>query len=40
VPLEGEALIERCRQDCIRVGMIRDDDRLLCASQVDIDLAG
>ncbi|WP_448310076.1 FAD-dependent oxidoreductase [Pantoea sp. PGP6] len=39
LPLEGEALIERCRQDCIRVGMIRDDDRLLCASQVDMPYA-
>lgn len=39
LPLEGEALIERCRQDCIRVGMIREDDRLLCASQVDMPYA-
>jgi protoporphyrinogen oxidase len=39
LPLEGAALIERCRQDCIRVGMLRDDDRVLAANQVDMPVA-
>ncbi|PAW37348.1 amine oxidase [Pantoea vagans] len=39
LPLEGDALIERCRQDCIRVGMITADDPLLCASEVDMPYA-
>ncbi|MSE15635.1 amine oxidase, partial [Pantoea agglomerans] len=39
LPLAGDALIERCRQDCIRVGMITADDPLLCASEVDMPYA-
>jgi protoporphyrinogen oxidase len=37
--LEGDALVERCRQDCILVGMITEDDPLLCASEVDMPYA-
>ncbi len=39
LPLTGDALIERCRQDCIRVGMISESDPLLCASEVDMPYA-
>lgn len=39
LPLTGDALIERCRQDCIRVGMITAEDPLLCASEVDMPYA-
>jgi protoporphyrinogen oxidase len=39
LPVDGAALIERCRQDCIKVGMLREDDRILAANQVDMPIA-
>ena len=39
LPLEGEALIQRCIDDCIRVGMMRADDVVLAANQVDMPYA-
>ena len=39
LPLEGAALIERCRQDCIKVGLLREDDRILAANEVDMPVA-
>ena len=36
---DGEDLIELCRQDCIRVGLLNVDDRLLTASLVDMPYA-
>jgi protoporphyrinogen oxidase/glycosyltransferase involved in cell wall biosynthesis len=39
LPLDGRALIERCRQDCIKVGMLRPDDRIVAANQVDMPIA-
>jgi UDP-galactopyranose mutase len=39
LPLEGEALIARCMADCVAVGLLREDDRLLTASEVDMPYA-
>ncbi|USX12391.1 NAD(P)-binding protein [Oxalobacteraceae bacterium OTU3CAMAD1] len=39
LPLDGEELIERCIQDCIKVGMMREDDRVITANQVDMPYA-
>ncbi|MBE5252529.1 NAD(P)-binding protein [Mixta mediterraneensis] len=39
LPLQGDALIERCREDCIKVGMIRSEDTILSATQVDMPYA-
>ena len=39
LPCEGEALIKRCIEDCIRVGMIRPDDKILVANEVDMPIA-
>lgn len=39
LPLEGEALIARCRADCIRVGIIREDDEVVMANVVDMPYA-
>ena len=39
LPLDGQALIDRCVADCIAVGLLRDDDRLLAANQVDMPYA-
>ena len=39
LPLEGDALIARCVEDCIKVGMIRPDDVILSASEVDMPYA-
>ena len=39
LPVEGDALIARCIADCIRVGMINDDDPILTANQVDMPYA-
>ena len=36
LPCEGEALIARVIDDCRKVGMLREDDRILCAHQVDM----
>ena len=39
LPCEGEALIQRCIDDCIKVGLIRAEDPILCANQVDMPYA-
>ena len=39
LPCDGEALIQRCFDDCVRVGLLRADDRLITANQVDMDYA-
>jgi protoporphyrinogen oxidase/glycosyltransferase involved in cell wall biosynthesis len=39
LPLDGEALIQRCIEDCIKVGMMRPDDKILVANQVDMPYA-
>jgi protoporphyrinogen oxidase len=39
LPCTGPALIERCRRDLVRVGLIRDDDPILCAHEVDMPYA-
>ena len=39
LPLTGEALNQRCIEDCIRVGLFTADDEVLTASQTDIPCA-
>ena len=39
LPVEGDALIARCVEECIKVGIIRADDTLLTASEVDMPYA-
>ena len=39
LPCDGDALIQRCFDDCVKVGLLREDDRLLAANQVDMDYA-
>jgi protoporphyrinogen oxidase/glycosyltransferase involved in cell wall biosynthesis len=39
LPCDGDALIERCIADCIRVGMLRADDPVLVANMVDLPIA-
>jgi UDP-galactopyranose mutase len=39
LPCEGEDLIKLCIQDCIRVGMIREDDEIWAANEVDMPYA-
>lgn len=39
LPCEGQALIDRCVADCIRVGMMLPGDRLITAHQVDMPYA-
>jgi UDP-galactopyranose mutase len=39
LPADGNALIERCIQDCIKVTMLRPDDRILTANMVDMPYA-
>lgn len=39
LPCEGEALIDRCIADCIKVGMLREDDVVLARNQVDMPYA-
>jgi protoporphyrinogen oxidase len=39
LPCEGQALIDRCIADCIRVGMIRADDPVWAANEVDMPYA-
>ena len=38
-PLPEEGLIERCIEDCKRVGMLTDDDEILVANQADLPYA-
>jgi protoporphyrinogen oxidase len=37
--LSGQALIDRCIQDCIQVGLLREDDEILVAHEVDMPYA-
>ncbi|HEV7512886.1 MAG TPA: FAD-dependent oxidoreductase [Candidatus Acidoferrum sp.] len=39
LPVDGQALIDRCIADCIEVGMIRNTDIILTANQVDMPYA-
>ncbi len=39
LPLDGQALIDRCIRDCIAVGMLREDDRIITANEVDMPYA-
>jgi UDP-galactopyranose mutase len=39
LPYEGEALIERCIADCVRVGILRADDEIIASNQVDMPYA-
>ncbi len=39
LPLSGQALIERCIADCIEVGMLRADDAIITANEVDMPYA-
>ncbi|MDF3036737.1 MAG: UDP-galactopyranose mutase [Paucimonas sp.] len=39
LPFEGQALIDRCFSDCVRAGLLNEDDKLLASSQVDIPYA-
>ena len=38
-PVDGEELIERCIEDCIRVGLLTPEDKLLTANLVDMPYA-
>ena len=39
LPADGDALIQRCIDDCRRVGIIREDDPVITANQVDMKYA-
>ncbi|TFW19358.1 protoporphyrinogen/coproporphyrinogen oxidase, partial [Duganella callida] len=39
LPLDGDGLIARCLEDCVRTGFLRADDRVLAASQLDLPYA-
>lgn len=39
LPVDGEALIDRCIADCIKVGMLNADDRIIARNQVDMPCA-
>jgi protoporphyrinogen oxidase len=39
LPCDGQALIQRCVADCIKVGLLAPDDRLITANQVDMPYA-
>jgi UDP-galactopyranose mutase len=39
LPIDGQALIERCIADCIKVTMLRPDDRIITANLVDMPYA-
>ena len=39
LPVEGEALIQRCIEDCRRVGFFAPDDPIWAANQVDLPVA-
>jgi protoporphyrinogen oxidase len=39
LPCDGDALIDRCIEDCIRVGLIRADDPIVARNQVDMPYA-
>jgi protoporphyrinogen oxidase len=39
LPIDGDELIERCIQDCIKVGMMNAEDKVLTANLVDMPYA-
>ncbi len=39
LPCDGQALIDRCVADCIKVGLMREDDTLITANLVDMPYA-
>ena len=39
LPFSGQELIDRCIQDCIKVGMFREDDKIIAANEVDMPYA-
>ena len=39
LPCDGDDLIRRCIDDCIKVGFFRSDDPVICANQVDMPVA-
>jgi UDP-galactopyranose mutase len=39
LPVDGQALIDRCIQDCINVTMLRPDDKIITANMVDMPYA-
>jgi protoporphyrinogen oxidase len=39
LPCDGDALIERCIADCIKVGLLREDDVIIARNQVDMPYA-
>ena len=39
LPCDGEALIDRCIADCIDVGLIRPEDRIIARNQIDMPYA-
>ena len=39
LPIDGDALIAQCLADCIKVGMIREDDTILAANLIDMPYA-
>ena len=39
LPCDGEALIQRCIDDCVKVGIINESDRVIVANQVDMPYA-
>jgi protoporphyrinogen oxidase len=39
LPCDGEALIDRCIDDCVRVGLLRESDRIMARNQVDMPYA-
>jgi len=39
LPLDGQALIDRCIEDCVKVTMLRPDDRIITANLVDMPYA-
>ena len=39
LPCDGEELVRRCIDDCVKVGIMRADDAILAANQVDMPFA-
>jgi protoporphyrinogen oxidase len=37
--VDGQKLIDRCVQDCIKVGVLKEDDELITANVVDMPYA-
>jgi protoporphyrinogen oxidase/glycosyltransferase involved in cell wall biosynthesis len=39
LPATGKELVERCVQDCIRVGLLNEDDRVIASCETDLPYA-